>query len=78
MRDIFTFISEHNPSAAEQLEKLILDGAERAAALPYAYRSGRVPGTRELIVHPNYILVFQVMPARVRMLRVLHARRHYP
>lgn len=46
--------------------------------MPLAYRSGRLPDTREMIVHPNYILVYRVSEDRVRILRLLHARRLYP
>ncbi|HEY0622208.1 type II toxin-antitoxin system mRNA interferase toxin, RelE/StbE family [Sphingomonas sp.] len=39
---------------------------------------GRLADTRELIVHPNYILVYRVFEDRVRILRLLHARQLYP
>ncbi|MCP3728915.1 type II toxin-antitoxin system RelE/ParE family toxin [Sphingomonas sp. MG17] len=78
LRDLFIFVSERNRAAAERLEQLIVEGAERAASLPFAYRSGRQPGTREAIVHPNYIIVYHVNEDRVRILRVLHARQLYP
>lgn len=46
--------------------------------MPFAYRAGRTPDTREAIVHPNYLLVFQVADDHIRVLRVLHARQRYP
>ena len=45
---------------------------------PYLYRLGRVVGTRELVVHPNYIVVYRVMIDRVEIVGVLHAAREYP
>jgi len=45
---------------------------------PYLYRFGRVPGTRELIAHPNYILVYRVAADAVEVVNVLHARQQYP
>ncbi|SCC95931.1 protein of unknown function [Thiomonas sp. X19] len=41
-----------------------------AAANPYLYRAGRIPGTRELVAHPNYIVVYQVTE-RLEVLNVL-------
>jgi len=78
LRDLFIFISQRNRAAADRLEQLIVEGAERAAAMPFAYRPGRTPDTREAIVHPNYLLVFLVTDEPVRILRVLHTRQRYP
>lgn len=51
--------------------------AEQLPANPYIFRPGRVPGTREAVVHPNYILVYRVAQA-IEILGVLHARQQYP
>lgn len=42
------------------------------------YRSGRREGTRELVVHPNYIVVYVVREDAVEIVSVLHTRREYP
>jgi plasmid stabilization system protein ParE len=42
------------------------------------YRAGRVPGTRETVVHPNYILVYRVTAEAVEIVNVLHTRQQYP
>ncbi|HLL30469.1 MAG TPA: type II toxin-antitoxin system RelE/ParE family toxin, partial [Allosphingosinicella sp.] len=34
--------------------------AERLPDHPFLYRPGRAPGTREAVVHPNYILIYRV------------------
>ncbi|HHI2105244.1 TPA: type II toxin-antitoxin system RelE/ParE family toxin [Escherichia coli] len=41
---------------------------------PYKGRSGRVEGTRELVVHPHFVLVYEVDSqwGKVYILRVLH------
>ena len=43
----------------------------------YLYRHGRVSGTREMVVHPNYIVVYRVTHV-VEILNVLHSRQEYP
>ncbi|AQT48752.1 MULTISPECIES: type II toxin-antitoxin system mRNA interferase toxin, RelE/StbE family [Burkholderia cepacia complex] len=77
---IMEYIAEDDPLAALELDELL---EERAAALPAhaeLYRQGRVAGTRELVVAPNYVLVYRLRPAEdiVEILRVLHARRQWP
>ena len=42
------------------------------------FRLGRVPGTREHVVHPNYIVVYQVGDDVIDILRILHSRQQYP
>ena len=52
--------------------------AEIARQRPALYRAGRVKGTRELVVRPNYVLVYRVLPDAVEVLRVLHATQQWP
>jgi len=47
----------------------------RSARKPTPYRAGRVTGTRELVVRPNYIVVYRVTGEQVEILRVRHARK---
>ena len=42
------------------------------------FRSGRVEGTREALVHPNYLLVYRVGVESVEIINVVHARQQYP
>jgi plasmid stabilization system protein ParE len=75
---IFRYVAERNPAAAVKLEAAIHACAERLPEHPYLYRPGRVPGTREAVLHPNYILVYCVTAETVEIVNVLHARRQYP
>lgn len=74
---IIAYIADRNLSAAERLHAAIEHSAEQLPAHPYIHRSGRVAGTREAVVHPNYIVVYRVGDA-VEILAVLHARQQYP
>ena len=73
-----TFIAQDNPAAADRMTDLIFDAADKLGTGPYLYRSGREAGTREAVVHPNYILIYAVQPEAIRILRLLHARQQYP
>lgn len=76
--DIVTFIAAHNPGAARCL-KTRLEGAPLPLTEhPYLYPNGRVPGTREVVVHPNYVLVYRVTAERIEIVSVLRAREEYP
>ncbi|MDO7843270.1 type II toxin-antitoxin system RelE/ParE family toxin [Sphingomonas immobilis] len=75
---ILDYIAERNVSASERINALIQHTAERLPDHPYIHRPGRVPGTREAIVHPNYILVYRVGEAAIEVVAVLHARQQYP
>ncbi|ARR57668.1 addiction module toxin RelE (plasmid) [Rhizorhabdus wittichii DC-6] len=76
--DIYDWIEADNPAAAADLDELFEEKAAPLATHSALGRPGRVSGTRELVVHPNYILIYDVAGEEVRVLRVLHARRQWP
>jgi toxin ParE1/3/4 len=45
---------------------------------PYLYRLGRVSGTRELVAHPNYIVVYRVSATAIEIVSILHSRQQFP
>ena len=75
---LYDHIEADNPNAALALDELLSEKAGRLLDYPHLGRPGRVTGTRELIAHPNCILVYDVIGDLVRMLRVLHAARQWP
>lgn len=75
---LLDFVGDRNPTAALRLNGLIDDALRRACQFPEAGRPGRIEGTRELIVHPNYLIVYQVTDTAIDVLRLLHARQLYP
>lgn len=79
--DLYTliaFIAEENPYAAESLLEQIEESILPTAEHPYMFRAGRVPGTREIVAHPNYILIYQVLNDAILVLSVVHSRCEYP
>lgn len=69
---IIDYISEDNPGAAQTLKEEIEDKASRLPAHPRMYRAGRVDGTREMVVRPNYIVIYAEDADTVTILRALH------
>lgn len=74
---IIGYIAQHSPAAARKMHARIRDSVLPAAEHPYFAPVGRIPGTREIVAHPNYIVVYRVA-ATIQVLRVLHARQQYP
>lgn len=77
-RAIYDFIEFDNPIAALELDELISQCACRLPDFPEPGRLGRIPGTRELVAHQNYILIYDVAGDLIRVIRVLHAARQWP
>lgn len=72
------YIAADSPSAALDLDELLSEKAARLVDYPDLGRPGRLQGTRELVAHQNYILIYDVTGDLVRALRVLHAARQWP
>lgn len=75
---ILAFIREQSPSGASRINRLIRTSVETLPSFPYLHREGREPGTREAVVHPNYMYVYAVRDDAIEILRVLHSRQQYP
>lgn len=77
LSEILEYISDRNLVAASELYKNIEAAISALPQHPYLYRFGRVLGTREIVVHPNYLVVYRVTN-RIEIVTVLHARQEYP
>jgi addiction module RelE/StbE family toxin len=77
---IFDYIAQDNPSAAIELDEEFQAKAEQARQRPTLYKPGRVKGTREIVVRPNYVMVYRVEEDSdtLAVLRVLHAAQKWP
>lgn len=51
---IADYISRDNPAAADRITDLIFEAAAGLGVYTRQYRAGREPGTREMVVLPNY------------------------
>lgn len=76
--EIWEYIATDNPGAAVRMDDLFSDSAARLAGHPKLGRAGKVPGTRELIPHENYRLVYEIEGETVWVLTLVHATRQWP
>jgi toxin ParE1/3/4 len=75
---IIDYISDDNPEAAQQLKDNVEAKVSALSSHPDMYRAGRVSGTREMVAHENYIVVYRVQHDVISILRVLHAAQSWP
>lgn len=76
--DITDYIANHSVEAALKLHISIELATEQLPNYPYLYRQGRVANTREMLVHPNYLVVYRVGLHAIQIVDVLHTRQQYP
>ena len=72
------YIARDDIDAALHMDDLICNAAEGLCQFPLKGKIGRVEGTRELVVHPNYILVYAIDGRTINIASVLHAAQQYP
>jgi toxin ParE1/3/4 len=77
VREIIRYIAEHSPAAARLIKERIEAAPLVAALRPELFRPGRAGGTREIVVHPNYIVVYAVTEL-IEVVNVVHSRQQYP
>jgi len=76
---IFDFIEADNPRAAVAIDDRIETRVEDLAQFPEMGRTGRIEGTRELVISDTpYIAAYRVTGDTVRIPRVLHGAQQWP
>ena len=77
--DAGSYIAQENPPAAVEVGKRVLEATEYLERYPALGRSGRLRGTRELVVSGTpFIVVYRVRLDLIQVLRVLHHARKWP
>ena len=76
--DVWDYIVVDNPRAAARMDRLFGDAAARLAEHPLVGRAGKIPGTRELIAHASYCLVYEIDGEMLWILALVHTSRQWP
>ena len=74
--EIAGFIAKDNPTRATSFVLELQAAVTNLQAHPGMGRAGRVPGTRELVLHKNHIAIYRVRGDDVEILRLHHAARN--
>lgn len=77
-RAIREYIALDNPVAAVELDEELSARTAQLTEQPESGRPGRVAGTRELVAHRHYVIVYEIVAGVVQILRVLHTARLWP
>jgi len=79
LEGISNYLRLHHPALAAPTIFRIYDAAKSLKRLPERGRSGRLNGTRELVLAPlPYILLYSVREDSVNLLRILHGAQEWP
>ena len=79
LANIIRYIANENLPAARRMKRLLEESVLPTAEHPYLYHiSDRVPGLREIVAHPNYIVLYRVTATCIEIVNVVHARREFP
>ena len=76
--EIIAYIADDNPDAAQALKDEIESKTAQLPAHPKLYKPGRMKGTREMVIRPNYVVIYQDTKTEITILRVLHTARQWP
>ncbi len=73
------YIAQDNPRAAIEQGDHIAHQVEQLIKHPEMGRSGRKPGTRELVISRTpFIIIYRIKGTRIELLRVLHGAQLWP
>ena len=76
--DIWDYIATDNLTAAVRMDELFSAAATRLVEHPKLGKAGKITGTRELVAHENYRLVYEIVQDTVWILTLLHTARLWP
>ena len=78
LQAIEEYVAHDNPGAAIDLWLGIDDQVSKLTDPNFPHRRGRVPGTLELMVHLNYVVILEQTLDTETVLEVLHVAMKYP
>ena len=78
-RQIHRYIAEDSIGAADRQLDLLFESIQSLSRFPGKGRTGRVHGTRELVVPGTpYIVVYRLVDTTIQILSIIHGARRWP
>lgn len=77
-RDVWDYIASDSALAAARMDLLFGKAVAKLADFPNIGRIGQIPGTRELIAHESYCLVYAIEDETVWILALVSTSRQWP
>ena len=78
MATIANYIAQDSPARATTFVQELREKTNVLADFPGVGRAGRVAGTRELVAHKNYLVIYRVKGTNVEIIRVRHVAQKHP
>lgn len=79
LANIIAYIANENLPAALKMRERLETVVQQLAFMPYMFpMSTRVKGLRELVAHPNYVILYRVLADKVEIVAIVHARQNLP
>lgn len=74
---VHSYISEDNAGAAQATVETMLRGIEALTRNPRMGRTGRVAGSREVVIAP-YVIAYRSRKSVIEVLGIIHGARQWP
>ena len=79
LEQVQQYIAVDDPETAIQVVLRIQTAVQQLETFPMMGKTGRVDGTRELVIpNTSFIVIYRVQGKAVQILRILHASKKYP
>ena len=79
LKEIYLWVAADNPEAARALHERIVSCVSLLSTSPHLGRSGRVAGTKEMVISgTSYIVPYRIVGERLQIIRVYHTSRQWP
>ena len=77
-QEIWEYIAQQDRNAANRMDIRFEEASNRLAEFPHLGRPGIFPGSRELIPHRSYRMVYTIRNDEVWIVAVVHTARQWP